>query len=322
MATAVDERAPASGVDAESPTEVPGRGWLEVAKRVKAEVKQDNISLLAAGLAYYALIALVPGLIALVSIYGLFADPADVERQVAELTTTLPEEAQDLLTQQLRDIVNSSSGGLGVAAVAGLAVALWSASSGMKQLVAALDVTYDEDESRGFLKVRGLSLLFTIGGILFAAVAFFAITLLPSLLEEVGLGSEARTAVNLSRWPLLAVGLLVGLATLFRFGPDRDDPEFRWVSPGALIAVVVWLAGSIGFSIYTENFASYNETYGSLGAVVILLLWLYLSAFVILLAAEINAELERQTEADTTVGPDEPMGQRGAVVADQPAPQA
>ena len=311
---------PGNGHHPDRPSDIGTRGWWEILKRVKTALKEEQVSLLAAGVAFFALIAMVPAFIALVSLYGLLADPGDVQRQVADLTQAMPTEARDLIEQQLESIVSTSSSSLGTGLVIGLALALWSASSGMRSLMSGIGVVYKEGDGRGFLKIRLLSLLLTLGAVVFVVGAFFVVAFLPSLLADTGMGTAGRVAVSILRWPLLGLGMLAGLAVLYRYAPDRADAELRWITPGSLIAIGLWLAGSIGFSVYTANFGSYNETYGSLGAVVILLLWLYLSAFVILLAGEINAQLELQTDADTTTGPDKPMGQRGATVADEVVP--
>jgi membrane protein len=284
---------------------------------VKQEAKDDNLSLLAGGVAFFAMLSLVPALVAVVSLYGLVADPSDVERQVRDLTEAMPEEARDLLLQQMNNIVESSSAGLSLAALGGLVLALWSASAALKQLIAAVNVTYDEREDRGFLKVRSLSLVLALGAALFVVVAIALIAILPSALGDSGVGQVARVVVNVARWPLLLVGMVIALSIVYRVGPNRDDPRWRWVSWGAVIAAVGWIVASIAFSIYAANFGSYNETYGSLGAVIVLMLWLYLTALLVLLGAEINAELEHQTARDSTVGPERPLGTRGGRMADE-----
>jgi membrane protein len=301
---------------ASTPGDVPAAGWRDVLLRTREEVKADNVVLLGAGVAFFALLALVPGLIALVSVYGLVADPSDVDRQVSDLLAAAPTEVRDLVSEQLRSVTESSDRGLGLTAIIGVALALWSASSGMNHLISAVNAAYDEEEGRGFVARRGLALLLTIGAIAFAAVALVAITALPALVEETAAGDAVRVAVSILRWPLLAVGLVVALSILYRYAPDRDRARWSWVAPGTIVATVVWVLASIGFSIYTSRFGSYGETYGSLGAVVVLMLWLLLSAVAIILGAEINAEAERQTRRDSTDPPRRPRGQRGAYAAD------
>lgn len=318
MATRTAERD--RGRRATKPSQIPARGWRDVLLRVKDEAREDNLSLLAAGVAFFALLALVPALVALVSLYGLFADPADVQRQVEDATRALPQEARALVVQQLENVVDSSSTGLGLTALAGLALALWSSSSAMKHVIVAINTTYDESEQRGFVKLRSLSLLLALGAIAFFVVAIFVITFLPSVLSEIGLGDAGRTALELLRWPVLVAAMIAGLAVVYRVGANRDDAEWRWVSWGAVFATAGWLVASLLFSFYTSRFGSYNEMYGSLGAVIVLMLWLFVTALLVLLGAELNAEMEHQTAHDTTEGPERPMGTRGARMADEVGP--
>lgn len=304
------------GRRAARPTQMTGRGWKDVLVRVKTQLKEDNAVLLAAGVAFFALLALVPALVALVSIYGLVADPADIENTVEDLLAAAPAEVQDLVSSQLDSIVTASAGGLTLGVLGGIAVALWSASSGMKHMITAINAAYDEDEGRGFLRLRGLSLALTLGFILLAGVAAFGFVVIPNALSSDGAEGTLRTVLLIARWPLLAILAVVALAVLYRYAPDRDAPRWSWASVGAIVATLVWIVASIGFSIYTANFGSYNETYGALGAVVILMLWLLITAFVVIAGAELDAELEHQTAVDTTDRPEEPMGERGAFVAD------
>lgn len=310
------------GRQADTPSEIPARGWKDVLVRVKAESKQDNVSLLAGGVAFFGLLALVPALVALVSVYGLIASPSDVERQVEEMLGAAPAEVRDLMTEQLSTITEDSGRALGLAAVIGILVALWSASSGIKNLIAGINAAYDEDEERGFVKLRAVSLAFTVGAIVVLVGSFLLIAVLPALLADSGLGDAGRIAAGVLRWVLLLVIMVVGLAVLYRYGPDRDEPKWTWASPGALLASALWLGGSAVFAVYTANFGKYNETYGSMGAVVVGMLWLYITAFAVLLGAELNSELERQTAKDTTKGGPQPMGQRQATAADTLGPTA
>jgi membrane protein len=286
---------------AEHPGELSAGGWKAVAKRVAGRVRTDHIPLNAAGVAFFAFLSIIPAMIALVSLYGLVADPAAIERRVNDLGAALPDEARDLIIQQLEGITAASGGALGLGLAVSVVLALWSASSGMGYLIEALNVAYRRTESRGFVRKRAVSIAFTIGALAFAVVTIGAITALPAVLAAAGIGGLARWAISIAIWPVVGIGLVVGLAVLYRYGPDRE-PEARWawVSPGSIFAVVTWLLASVGFQIYVGNFGSYNETYGSLGAVVILLTWMLLSALVILVGAELNCELERETAADTT----------------------
>jgi membrane protein len=303
------------GRQADTPRDVPARGWKDILARTKAEAKGDQMSLLAAGVAFYSLLALVPTLVAMVSIYGLVADPSEVERQVEDVLGTAPAEVRDLISAQLAEIVGEGSGA-GLAAVVGIALALFSSSAAVKNLISAINVAYDEDETRNPIKLRLVALAFTAGAVLFVVVSFGVIALVPALLEDSALGDVSRLAVTILRYPFLGLALLGGLAVLYRYGPDRDEPEWRWTSPGAVVAVVLWLVGSLAFSGYAANVGSFGETYGSLAGIVVVMLWLFLSAFVVLLGAELNCELERQTGRDTTEGPPQALGRRGAYAAD------
>jgi membrane protein len=308
------------GRGAVRPTQVPIRGWKDVAVRVKRQFKADDVPLLAAGVAFFALLALVPSLVALVSIYGLVADPADIESSIDETLSAAPAEVRDLVSSQLSSIVESEPSGLRLGLVVGLALALWSASSGMKHLIGAVNLAYDEEERRGFLKLRGLALGLTLAAIVVGALAVAGLVVLPNALDSSGGEGVVRTVVLVVRWPLFALIALAALAVIYRWAPDRQRARWRWISPGAVLATIVWVIASVGFSIYTANFGSYNETYGALGAVVVVMLWLFITAYVIIAGAELNAELERQTAIDTTTGPARPLGEREAYAADTVGP--
>jgi membrane protein len=312
---AVAGRDDGPGRRADLPTQIPLKGWRDVALRVKERIKRDDVSLLAAGVAFFALLALVPGLVAVVSLYGLIANPSDIQRNVDDVLAAAPQEVRDLIQSQLSSIVASSPRGLGFGVVAGVALALWSASSAMKHLITAMNHAYKEEETRGFLRLRGLALLFTIGAVLTLLVVLFALVVAPNSLSGDSVG-VIRSFVLVLRWPLLALCGMVGLAMLYRYAPDRAEPRWSWASPGAIFATVAWLVASIGFTIYVENFGRYNETYGALSAVVVLMLWLYIGAYVAIAGGELNAELEHQTARDTTTGRPRPMGRRGAYMAD------
>jgi membrane protein len=308
--------ADAAGRDAERPSQIPPRGWFAILKRVKAEVKEDNVALLAAGVAFYGMLAIFPAIIAVVTVYGMVASPSDVQAQVGEFAKSLPSGADELLTTQLENVTQAGRQSLSIGLAISLLAVLWAASGGVQGLVKSLNLVYDERESRGFVKLRGLSLLLTLGAILVTVVALALITVFPAAIERLGLGQAGELAASIGRWVILALVVLAALAVLYRFAPDRANPRWRWVSWGAVVALVLWLLGSVGFSWYVDNFGKYNQTYGALAAVIILLLWLFLSAFAVLVGAELDAEIERQTARDTTTGPERPMGQRDAEVAD------
>ena len=304
------------GGQADSPTQIPAEGWKQVLLRTKQQIKEDNIPLLAAGVAFYAFIALFPALIAAVTVYGLVSDPGEVEEQIAGFSDTLPDEAASLLTDQLTSIASGSSSALGWGLLLSLGGALFAASGGVQNLIKAVNIAYDEEETRGFVKLRALALALTLGAIVFIVVAIGLVAVVPALLDSAGLGAAGRIAAQVARWLGLVAFVLVALAVVYRFAPDRDDPKFRWVGLGSAVATILWIVGSAAFSLYVSNFGSYGETYGALAGVVVLLLWLWLTSLIILVGAEINSETEQQTGKDTTQGPEQPMGDRRAVKAD------
>jgi membrane protein len=307
------------GEEARTPTQIPARGWWQITRRAFKESGDDNVPMLAGGVAYFAFLAIFPALIAAVTLYGLVADPATVTRQVGDLASTLPQEAQPLIAGQLTSVASGSSGALGIGLVVSLLAALWSASSGTGNLMKAVNLAYDEDETRGFVKTRGIALLLTLGAVVFVLLTLALIAVVPPVLESLPLGVVGTVVAQVVRWALLVILVVGALAVVYRVAPDRDAPKFRWVSSGALVAAVLWIAGCVAFSLYVNNFGSYNKTYGALAGVVVLLLWLYLTSYIVLLGAEINAESERQTRRDTTRGDEQPMGTRRAVAADEVA---
>ena len=308
------------GIQAGTPAQIPPAGWRQVVRRAWRETKADGIPLLAAGVAFYSFLALFPALIAAVALYGLVADPAEVEEQIRTLYEALPAESATLIADQLRDITTTSDGALGVGLVVSVVFAVFTASGGVTNLIKAINQAYDEVETRSFVRLRAIALALTLGAITFMVVSVGLVAVLPVVLEGVGLGG-GRVVVGVLRWVGLVIFVTGALAVLYRFAPDRDDPRFSWVSIGAAVATLLWILGSVGFSVYVGNFGSYGETYGALAGVVVLLLWLFLTAFVVLFGAEINAEAEEQTAEDSTVGPPRPLGSRNAVKADSiPSP--
>jgi membrane protein len=309
------------GSDAERPTEIPPKGWFQVAKRGWKEAKADQVPFLSAGVAYYAFLALFPALLALVSLYGLVADPATIAAQIDSLAGgALPAEVQKLITDQI-NLVASRRGALSLGVIVGVAIALFSASGGMANLMTAISLAYDEEEKRGFIKKRSLALVLTLGAIVFMVIMLAIIAVLPPLLERLVGGGAFRWVLQIAGYILMFVIVAAALAILYRLAPDRDAPKMKWVSVGALVATVIWLIASIGFSIYTSTLGNYAKTYGAIAGIVILLFWLWLTAYAILLGAEINAEAEQQTIRDTTKGREEPLGSRDAVKADSLPPE-
>jgi membrane protein len=277
---------------------------------------QDNISLLAAGVAFYALLAVFPGLAALISIYGLLADPSDVPQQIHLLSGLLPQEATVILDDQMKAITSQPATALSLGVIFSLLIAIWSATRGIFSLMMALNTVYGEHEKRGVIKLYGLAIGLTIGALLMVLLTLALIVVFPAVLGHLGLQQDTETLVSWLRWPLLLVLMMCSLMVIYNIGPSRTRPRWRWVSWGSVIATLLWIVGSALFSYYVANFGSYNETYGSVGAVVVLLMWFYLSAYIVLLGGEFNAEVEHQTDKDSTVGGPKPQGQRGAYVAD------
>lgn len=304
------------GARAENPTEIPPKGWLQVVKRGWAEATADQVPLLGAGVAFFAFLALFPAVIALVTLYGLFADPGVIADQVNSLTA-LPAEVRQLIVDQIN---NQSRSTLGWSAIFSIALALFSASGGVNNLMTAVNVAYDEDDDRNAIKKRLIALALTLGAIVFLVAMLGLAAVVPPLLQGfLGDSPVIRVLLSAARWVLLVVLVSAALALLYRIAPHRDAPKFRWVSVGAAVATLLWLLASIGFSVYVSTFGNYAKTYGVFAGIIVLLFWLWITSYAVLLGAEINAEAEKQTAADTTRGPAEPLGQRDAVKADSTA---
>ncbi|WP_148863747.1 YihY/virulence factor BrkB family protein [Marinobacter fonticola] len=304
------------GRNAWHPRNIDFKGWRDIALRVKTEVVKDNIGLIAAGVAFYFLLAIFPMLAAFLSIYGLVFDPAEAREQVTALSGVLPGDARSLLTQQTEQLASGSKSALGFGALIGILVALWSARKGTTAMTIALNIAYKEEDNRSFLRQIVLTFSLTLGLIIFFILSLAIVAAAPVMLQLLGLGAIAEIALDILRWPILGLIAVLALSIMYRFGPDRHAAKWRWLTPGAVLAVIVWLITSGLFSWYVSSFGNYNETYGSVGAVVILLFWFYLTAYIFLLGAELNAEMEHQTRRDTTVGEDQRMGERDAFVAD------
>ena len=309
------------GRSAKRPWHIPPAGWRDVLIRTWGEIESDNVIVIAGGVAFFALFGAVPALTVLVSLYGLLSSPDEVAHQVARATPMLPPQVRQLIRSALQEVVSQSRGTLGAGAAIGLAISAWTASRGTRAMLRAINIAYDQEEARrGVLRENALAFAFTIGGAVAAVIVFGLVLLLPFAFVALGwTDTPAKVAVYV-RWPLLFLFVSSCLATLYRHGAIRRPPKWPWVIVGALAATVCWLLSSMALSAYVRSMGRLHEAYGSLAAVVILLAWLYISALVIVLGAELNAELEHQTEEDTTVGPDRPLGERGAYVADHVGP--
>jgi membrane protein len=300
------------GRDADTPSQIPAKGWKDIAWRVYEGMQKDRVLLIAAGVTFYSLLAAFPAVAAAVALYGLMADPHTINQQLALLAGIIPDGAVQVIGDQVNRLLEQGTKTLGFALIAGLAVSLWGANAATKAVFDALNVIYHEDEKRSFLKLNLYSLAFTLGAILVLLLAAGSVVVVPALLAALGIES----LLALLRWPVLLAAILVALACLYRFGPSRARAEWRWVTWGSALAALLWLAASMSFSWYVANFGSYNATYGSLGAAIGFMTWMWLSTIVVLLGAKVNAELEHQTAKDTTQGADKPMGTRGAEMAD------
>jgi membrane protein len=306
---------PGHGRGADTPTRIPLRGWKDILWRTYEEIGADRLFMIAAGVVFYAMLALVPAITALVSLYGLFAKASTINEHLSFVASVMPGTAYELISDQITRIAGNNDGKLTFAFIFGLGLALWSANAGMKAIFDAHNIVYDEDEKRGFIKLNVISLAFTLGAVIALLIAIGAVVALPLVLAYLGFEHQAGF-LPLLHWPALFVLVMFGLALLYRFGPSRKDAKWRWVSAGSMFAACAWLIISALFSLYLSNFTDYNATYGSLGAVIGLMMWIWLSVSVILIGAELNAETEHQTARDSTAGPAKSLGARGAVMAD------
>ncbi len=304
---------------ARRPLDIPWAGWRRVIVRTAREVITDRISLSAAGCAFYATLALFPAISMLVSIYGLAFDPATVQPQLAVLQDLLPPAAFHLIADRVQMLVSKPAGTLTFSLVLSILIALWSASTGVKSILGALNLAYEEREQRSFLSYQLTALGMTLGGILAAVIGLATLVLLPVLEGFFGVSAYAALIARVSGLAALVVFVLLALSLLYRFGPSRRSPSWHWVTPGSAVATLLWLAASAVFSFYVQHLASYDATYGPLGAVVGVMMWFYVSALAVLVGAELNAELELQTTQDSTSGDEKPIGARGAYVADHVA---
>lgn len=304
------------GRNADTVTEIPLAGWKDILFRLKDEVAADRVGLIAAGVAFYGLLALFPAITALIAISGLLVEPSQIVEQLQNLTGVLPQEVISIITAQATSVAGSQTGGLGFAAVLGILVALYSASKGMASLMQGINVAYDEEETRGFIKLKLVTLGLTLFLMLGLLIAVLAMLGLPAVLAFVDLGPMVEMLITGAFWILLFALTCVGLSVLYRYAASRDAPEWSWASVGAVVGCVMWIVASAGFAFYVSHFGSYNESFGALAGAVVLLMWFWISAFIILLGAELNAELEAQTRVDTTQGHNKPMGQRDAQKAD------
>jgi membrane protein len=291
------------GHEADAPWQIPARGWADILRRAWKDTAERNLSLVAGGVTYYLLLALFPALAALVSVYGLVANPAGVTKSVQSLSGMLPPSTVQLIGDRLAQLVSASSKSLSLGAVIGVAIALWSGVRGMTGMMTALNIAYDQRERRGFVRFNATALVLTVVVVVGGLIALALIAGLPAVLNGLGAHGPGRWIGLAVEWPILIVGVMGIVALIYRYGPDRSRPKWKWASLGVIVATILWIPGSALFTIYIYYFGSYNKTYGALGLPLVLLTWMWLSVFVVLFGAEVNGEAERQTRQDTGVCP-------------------
>lgn len=307
------------GHEAEKPSDIPAAGWKEIGSRVVSQLKKDHVQIVSAGVGFYFFMAIFPIIVAALSIYGLLLDPVQIRQHVDDLAQLLPREALGIIESVMEPLISKDSQTLGWGLLFSVLLSLWSANKGTNALFEGINIAYNEEDNRSYFKRTGMTLSFTLGGIVLGLVSILVVILFPALIDQVNLGSTIEMVLGWLRWLVLAAIIVFALGLLYKKAPDRDNPEVKWISWGSVIATVLWILGSLLFSWYVNNFGSYDDMYGSFASVIIMLLWLFLTSFIILLGAEINSEMEHQTSKDTTVGPDEPLGERGGYHADHVA---
>lgn len=316
-----ERREPGRGRAARTPSEIPRAGWRDILLRVFHRISEDNLSLISAGVALNTLLAVFPAMAVLASVYGMFASPAEVAKEISPFYGILPHDAASIIQTQLEALARPRNGTLGIGAIVSFVVSIYYASQGVSALMSATNIAYTERERRGFLKLILVALMFAAGAVVGFVLMLLLTVAVPLGLQHLPLPRFIAMAALVIRWILLWAFAVLGLAIVYRYAPSRDNPQWRWVSWGSVIAATLWLASSFLFSLYVRNFGSYGRTYGALGGVIVLIMWFYLQSFSIVLGAEFNAEAEHQTAVDTTRGPPAPMGERGAYVADTLGPR-
>lgn len=307
------------GREALSPFAMPRAGWRDILVRTIRRTNRDRIDILAASAAFWAVLALFPAIAAIIALSAFVLEPGSMRDQISELTAPLPNEAASLVNDRAAQVAAENSGA-GAGALIAIVFAIWTASAATKTLIEGLNIAYDEQERRNFFSFNATAMLLTLGLFVGFVVAITAIVVVPATLAlQPGL-SWIGVLVDWLRWPVMGLFAMAGLATLYRFGPSRRNAKWRWVSLGAMVATLIWILASLAFSLYVRNFAAYNQFYGALGGVVIMMIWFWLTAFILLLGAELNSEIEHQTRRDSTIGSPKPMGRRGAVKADTLGP--
>lgn len=307
---------PGRGRGARTPSEIPRAGWRDILLRVWHKMSEDNVALVSSGVALNTLLAVFPAMAVLASVYGMFASPAQVVKEISPFYGILPRDAASIVQTQLEALARPRDQTLGIGAIASFVVSIYYSSQGVSALMSATNIAYTERERRGFVKLVLVALGFALGAVLGFVLMLLLTIAVPLGLERLPLPGFVSTAARVFRWILLWAFAVLGLAIVYRYAPSRRNAQWRWVTWGSVIAATLWLASSYLFSLYVRGFGSYGRTYGALGGVIVLIMWFYLQGFAIVLGAEFNAEVEHQTAVDTTRGPPAPMGERGAYVAD------
>ena len=305
--------------NADKPQNIPWKGWKQISKRVIKNLGIHHVRVISAGVAFFFFMSIFPILASMVSIYGLVTDLAEIEEQISMLVYVLPAEAQNILSEFLTNLVSKSDEKLGFSLIISFLVTLYLANRGTVALFEGINVVYNETDNRNIFQKFGITLLFTLGGIVSIILGLILIAGIPAVVDNLPITDFIKNMIVWLRWPLIAVGIIILLGFTYKIAPHRTSPRFSWVSWGALISTLLWLGGSILFSVYVNNFTNFDNTYGSFAAIIILMLWFFLTSFIVMLGAVINAEMEHQTRIDTTVGDQKPMGERGAFYADHVA---
>lgn len=303
--------------DTQAPGEIPKKGWKAIGKRVVAQIGDDNVPLVSAGVAFYFFLALFPAIAAIVSIYGLVVEPGQVEQQMSQMSEFLPEKAHQFLAGVLERTAGKSEKTLGWSLLASILFSLWSANKATNAVFVGVNIAYHQKDERGFIKKKAIELLFTLCGIIIGILSIAFVVGFPAVIDKLNLPQILEIGFGILRWLVLGAVIFFVLAVVYKIAPHRSNPKFKWVSLGAVVATVLWVLASLLFTFYVNNFGNFDKTYGSIAAVIILMLWFFLSGFIVIMGAEINSEIEHQTSVDSTVGKEQPMGQRGAHYADR-----
>ena len=301
---------------AKSAFEISLKHWWSILKRIFTSLQKDNIPLIAAGVAFYCLLAIFPLLGSIIALYGLMVSPSELQNHMALLVNVVPNESRYIIEEQLTNLTEKSNSALGWSFLFTLSLSLWSSSKGANALIKACNITYSEAEGRSFLKGILARITCTIFMILTIIVALTCITILPEAINWMTSNAISTEQAMWVTWPVMLALFNIALSALYRYAPHRREAQWRWVTPGSIFATIVWVLASYGFSGYLNEFGNYTKTYGSVGGIIILLMWLYLTAYIILIGAEVNSSIELQTTADSTKGEEKPMGERNAFVAD------